>query len=94
MRPPKKTTTRLSSRGRLVVPKEIRDRLGWTPVIEIEFVDRGDHVLVRPVQRVPTGTAAASVRRAGRKELDLAPGPPTTDAGGTGEEVCAAVRHD
>lgn len=40
-------TTRLSTKGQLIIPKEIRDRHGWEPGIELEIEDRGDHVEVR-----------------------------------------------
>ncbi len=42
---------RLSTKGQLVVPKEIRDRHGWTPGVELEFEDLGDAVLVRRVPK-------------------------------------------
>ncbi|MCH7638593.1 MAG: AbrB/MazE/SpoVT family DNA-binding domain-containing protein [Bacteroidetes bacterium] len=43
------TTTILSTRGRVVIPKEVRDRLGWKPGQEVEILDTDKGVLVRPV---------------------------------------------
>jgi AbrB family looped-hinge helix DNA binding protein len=38
--------TRLSTKGQLVIPKEIRERHGWGPGVALEIEDRGDHVAV------------------------------------------------
>lgn len=40
-------TTRLSTKGQLVIPKEIRERHGWEPGVDLEIEDRGNHVEVR-----------------------------------------------
>jgi AbrB family looped-hinge helix DNA binding protein len=50
--------TRLSSRGQLVLPKEVRDRLGWTTGTEIEVEDAPDGVHLRLA--APHGTASAA----------------------------------
>jgi len=39
--------TRLSTKGQLIIPKEIRDRHGWQPGTELQVVDRDDHLVVR-----------------------------------------------
>jgi AbrB family looped-hinge helix DNA binding protein len=49
-------TTRLSTKGQLIIPKEIRDLLGWTPGVELEVEEHGDHVVVRPVKSLPRTT--------------------------------------
>ncbi len=42
------TKVRLSTKGQLVVPKEIRDRHGWTAGVELVFEDLGgDRVVLR-----------------------------------------------
>lgn len=46
-------TIRLSTKGQLVVPKEIRERHGWTAGSELVFEDLGDRVILRQVQDVP-----------------------------------------
>lgn len=41
------TTTRLSSKGQLIIPKQVRDRHGWRAGTELEVEDRGGVVLLR-----------------------------------------------
>jgi AbrB family looped-hinge helix DNA binding protein len=40
--------TRLSSKGQLIIPKEVRDRHGWVAGTELEVVDKGSVVELRP----------------------------------------------
>jgi AbrB family looped-hinge helix DNA binding protein len=47
---------RLSTKGQLVVPKEIRKRHGWTEGMELVFEDEGDRVVLRPTRRFPETT--------------------------------------
>lgn len=47
------TTTRLSTKGQLILPKEVRERHGWEPGTVLEVVERGDAVLIRPLATVP-----------------------------------------
>lgn len=49
-------SVRLSTKGQLVVPKEIRQRHGWTEGTELVLEDQGDGVLVRPARRLPETT--------------------------------------
>jgi AbrB family looped-hinge helix DNA binding protein len=46
-------STRLSTKGQLIIPKEIRDRHGWMPGVEIIVEDRGDAVLLRLAEDLP-----------------------------------------
>ena len=46
-------TARLSTKGRLVIPKEIRDRHGWAPGVELEIEDRESYVVVRQGGELP-----------------------------------------
>jgi AbrB family looped-hinge helix DNA binding protein len=46
-------TTRLSTKGQLVIPKEIRERHGWGAGVELEIEDWGDRVIVRQAGEVP-----------------------------------------
>lgn len=39
--------TRLSSKGQLLIPKEVRDRHGWRAGTELEVEDRGEAVVLR-----------------------------------------------
>lgn len=47
---------RLSTKGQLVVPKEIRQRHGWTEGTELVLEEQGDGVLLRPSRQVPETT--------------------------------------
>jgi len=49
-------SVRLSTKGQLVVPKEIRDRHGWSAGAELVFEDSGDRVILRQVEDVPETT--------------------------------------
>jgi AbrB family looped-hinge helix DNA binding protein len=46
-------TVRLSTKGQLVVPKEIRDRHGWSAGAELVFEDQADGVILRQVEDLP-----------------------------------------
>lgn len=46
-------TSRLSTKGQLIIPKEIRERLGWQPGTHLEIEDRGDRVVIRRPRTVP-----------------------------------------
>ena len=43
----------LSTKGQLVIPKEIRERHGWTAGAELVFEDFGDRVVLRQWEDVP-----------------------------------------
>jgi AbrB family looped-hinge helix DNA binding protein len=46
-------TTRLSTKGHLILPKEVRDRHGWETGTLLDVVEHGDGVLIRPVEALP-----------------------------------------
>lgn len=50
---PAPLTIRLSTKGQLVVPKEIRERHGWSAGRELVFEDLGDKVVLREAHDVP-----------------------------------------
>lgn len=52
--------TRLSAKGQVVIPKDVRDRLGWLQGSELEVVEAGDGVLLRRKQ----GRKGISVKEA------------------------------
>jgi AbrB family looped-hinge helix DNA binding protein len=58
-------TIRLSTKGQLIIPKEIRDRHGWGPGVELEIEERGDSVVVRRTVDVPDTTLEELVGCAG-----------------------------
>lgn len=40
--------------GRVVVPKDIRDRLGLKPGAELEIDEKGNEVVLKPVEHEPS----------------------------------------
>jgi AbrB family looped-hinge helix DNA binding protein len=59
--------TRLSTKGQLILPKEIRERHGWTPGTELIVEDHGDSVVLRPAEDLPVTTLEDLVGCAGYK---------------------------
>ena len=45
--------TKLSTKGQLIIPKEIRDSHGWKPGASFEIEDLGDSIVLRPVREFP-----------------------------------------
>lgn len=39
---------RMSSKGQVVLPAAVRRRYGLRPGVELELVDAGDHLVIRP----------------------------------------------
>lgn len=39
-------TTKLSTKGQLIIPKDVRDNLGWTAGTEIEVEQQDDRVVL------------------------------------------------
>lgn len=50
--------TRLSGRGWVTIPKEMRERHGWWSGVELEAEDREDSVVLRAVVTFPRTTVA------------------------------------
>ena len=48
--------TRLSTKGQLIIPKEIRQRHGWTAGTELLVEDHGDSVILRRAEDLPATT--------------------------------------
>jgi AbrB family looped-hinge helix DNA binding protein len=46
-------TTRLSTKGQIILPKVIRDARAWGPGTEFTVEETGEGVLLRPAARVP-----------------------------------------
>jgi AbrB family looped-hinge helix DNA binding protein len=46
---------RVSTRGRVVIPKRIRERLGWEAGCMVEWVEVGDGLVFRKVKREAVG---------------------------------------
>jgi AbrB family looped-hinge helix DNA binding protein len=47
------TTARVSTKGQIVLPAEMRRRLGIRPGTTVEVVDAGDHLVVVPTVKAP-----------------------------------------
>jgi AbrB family looped-hinge helix DNA binding protein len=43
-------TTRLSSKGQIILPKAVRDLHHWVPGTDFSVEDTGDGVLLRPIK--------------------------------------------
>ncbi len=63
----KSQSTRLSTKGQLILPKEIRERHGWTAGTELLVEDLGDSVILRRVANLPATQLADLVGCAGYK---------------------------
>jgi AbrB family looped-hinge helix DNA binding protein len=59
--------TRLSTKGQLIIPQEIRKRHGWTAGTELLVEDHGDSVILRRAEDLPTTTLDDLVGCAGYK---------------------------
>ena len=49
-------TTRLSTKGQLILPKEIRTSRSWGPGTEFTIEETKDGILLRPARRFPRTT--------------------------------------
>jgi AbrB family looped-hinge helix DNA binding protein len=47
-------TTRLSTKGQIILPKNIRDSRAWVPGTEFIVEESGDGILLRPARHFPT----------------------------------------
>jgi AbrB family looped-hinge helix DNA binding protein len=46
-------TTRLSTKGQIILPKSVRDTHNWPPGTDFSVEDCGDGVLLRPIKTNP-----------------------------------------
>jgi AbrB family looped-hinge helix DNA binding protein len=44
--------TTVSTKGQVVIPKDVRDRLGWQPGTSLEIEEHGDRLVLRQARRV------------------------------------------
>ena len=82
-------TTRLSTKGQIVLPTAIRISRAWGPGTEFTVEETGDGVLLRPAGRFPAARLdeVAGCLRSGRR-----PGTPARMRAAVGREVNR--RHD
>jgi AbrB family looped-hinge helix DNA binding protein len=72
-------TTKLSTRGQIVIPEAIRNRMGLEPGVEFVVVAHGDAIVLKPI-RPPSvrefdgvmARAREAAKRAGMKRSDIA----------------------
>jgi len=72
-------TTRLSSKGQVVIPEDVRVRLGLRPGAQFMVVGEGDVVILKIISPPAmtefdelVGKARSQARRAGLKKADIA----------------------
>ena len=72
-------TTRLSSKGQVVIPEEIRDRLGLKPGAQFVVVGDRDVVILKVIETPDmsefdeiVGRARKAARQAGKRQKDVA----------------------
>jgi AbrB family looped-hinge helix DNA binding protein len=67
-------TTRLSTKGQIILPKNIRTSRAWGPGTEFTIEERGDGILLRPAGRFPATDLdkVAGCLRSRRKPKTLA----------------------
>jgi AbrB family looped-hinge helix DNA binding protein len=73
---------RLTSKGQVTIPQEIRERLGLLPQTEVEFEVDGDAVRIRPARRGTSRGDALIARMRG-----------TAGRGLTTDQIMALTRH-
>jgi AbrB family looped-hinge helix DNA binding protein len=56
---------RITSKGQVTIPQEIRERLGLLPYCEVDFEVDGDSVRLRKATKTPTRGAALIARMRG-----------------------------
>jgi AbrB family looped-hinge helix DNA binding protein len=66
-------TTRLSTKGQIVLPKSLRAARAWRPGTEFTIEEIGDGVLLRPAARFPVARLdeVAGCLRSGQKTKTL-----------------------
>lgn len=74
---------KITTKGQVTIPQEIRERLGLLPHTEVDFEVRGDVVVLRK---------ARASRRRGRSLVEHMRG--RADAGLSTEEILALTRGD
>lgn len=60
--------TKVSSKGQIVIPKEIRERLGISPGEKILVLRRGEEIILRKAEELSLEEISKKVERAAEKE--------------------------
>ena len=66
-------TLRLSNKGQILIPKEIRARHHWGPGTELVIEDRGDVLVLRAAKPFPPTRLEDGLGRAGYRDLPSRP---------------------
>lgn len=76
---PDAATTKMSSKGQVVIPEEIRDRLGLEPGTQFIVLGEGDAVILKVIQAPAMAEfddlvqrARKAAKRSGLKKRDIA----------------------
>jgi AbrB family looped-hinge helix DNA binding protein len=77
---------RITRKGQVTIPQEIRDRLGLLPHTEVEFELAGDHARIRKARRPPSEGGR------GRMVVELLRG--TADIRMSTDEILALTRSE
>ncbi len=51
-------TTKLSSKGQIIIPKWLRENYNWQTGLEFKVIDTGDGILLKPAKPFPETTIA------------------------------------
>ena len=68
--------TTMSGKGQVVIPKDVRDRLGLKPGQKLDVSESGGAVVLRPARTEPTLTMEEAVARL--REIIKYDGPPVS----------------
>lgn len=77
---------RITSKGQVTIPQEIRNRLGLLPHTKVEFELAGDHARIRKARRAPVEGARGSMA------LEILRG--TADTRMSTDEILALTRGE
>ena len=76
---PKSATTKMSSKGQIVIPEEIRDRLGLGPGVQFLVIGEGDVIILKSISTPSMKDferllkkARRQARAAGMQQADIA----------------------
>lgn len=71
--------TRISSKGQVVIPKDVRDRLRWAPGTPLEVVETPGGVTIRAKRPSKTLTVEEALARIHARTAPFLKGPPSSD---------------
>lgn len=69
--------TKMSAKGQVVIPKDVRDRLGFGPGVELEVIESGGGVWLKP-RHHKSGRTFDEITADIRARLPKWEGPPVT----------------